>query len=151
MSVWQTPQPATSTITSSGESSPGAVSVQSNWPLATNVRPLLVTGAEHARCAGRVVVIGSLLTQNSNDRSKTMIQGNLIGGIEDVITITSACDSMAGERAPEDALAVLVFHVQGRITDCISLRHLCRHVNGNYPRTWAGERSLTAEIAENAE
>jgi len=57
-----------------------------------------------------------------------MIKGNLIGGIEDVITITSACDSMAGGRAREDVLAVLVFHVQGRITDCISLWHLCRHV-----------------------
>src|SRR5208337_4700012 len=38
---------------------------------------------------------------------KTMSQDTLVGEIEDVIAITSACDLMAGERAPEDALAVL--------------------------------------------
>jgi hypothetical protein len=36
---------------------------------------LLVAGAEHALCAGRVIVIGGLLTQTSNDRSKMMSQG----------------------------------------------------------------------------
>src|ERR1019366_2019521 len=79
MSVWQTPQPATSIITSSGESSPGAVSVHSNWPLATNVSPLLVAGADHALCAGRAVIIGSFLTHNSNESfGKTMNQATLI-------------------------------------------------------------------------
>src|ERR1039458_5917986 len=101
MSVWQTPQPATSIITSSGESSPGAASVQSNWPLATNVSPLPVAGAEHALCAGRAVVIGILLAHNSNDRSKTMSQGYLRLGEREVMAITSACDLTAGERAPQ--------------------------------------------------
>jgi hypothetical protein len=80
---------------------------------------LLVAG--HVLGAGRDVVIGSLLTHNSNDRSKTMCQGTLVWGIEEVIAITSACDLMAGERASEDALAVLLFHIQGRIIDCIPL------------------------------
>jgi hypothetical protein len=86
-------------ITSSGESSPRAASAQSNWPLATNLRPLLVAG--QPLCAG-AVVIGGLLTQNSNDRSKTLSQDTLVGEIEDVIAITFACDLMSGERAPED-------------------------------------------------
>jgi hypothetical protein len=41
-----------------------------------------------------------------------MSQGYLGLGIEEVIAITSACDLMAGGRAPEDALAVLVFLLQ---------------------------------------
>src|ERR1017187_5913493 len=101
MSVWQTPQPTTSMITSSGESSPRAVSAQSNWPLTTNLRPLLVAGVEQALCAGRGVVIGSLLTHNSNERSKTMCQGTLVGEIEDVIAITSCCDLMAESVLPK--------------------------------------------------
>src|ERR1035437_2977734 len=101
MSVWQTPQPTTSMITSSGESSPRAVSAQSNWPLTTNLRPLLVAGVEQALCAGRGVVIGSLLTHTSNERSKTMCQGTLVGEIEDVIAITSCCDLMAESVLPK--------------------------------------------------
>src|ERR1035437_3531989 len=55
------------------------------------------------------------------ERSKTLCQGTLVWGIEGVIAITSACDLMAGEPAPGDVLAVLVFHVRGRIPDCIPL------------------------------
>src|SRR5450631_3577679 len=94
MSVWQTPQPATSMITSSGDSFPGAVSAQSNWPLATNLNPLIMEGF----APGWAVVIGSLLPQNSKDRSKMMCQGTLVWGTEEVIAITSACDLMAGRH-----------------------------------------------------
>jgi hypothetical protein len=87
-------------ITSSGDSSASAVSVQSNWPLATNLSPLLVEGVEHALRAGRAVVIGGP-PHNSNDRSKMMSTDYLGFGIEEVTVITSACDWMAGERAAE--------------------------------------------------
>src|ERR1017187_4089947 len=100
MAVWQTPQPPTSMVTSSGQGSPTAVSGQSKRLLATLLSPLLAAGAERALCAGRGVVIGGLLTHNSNDRSKNPIcEGYLGSEIEEVIVITTACDLVAGERA----------------------------------------------------
>src|SRR5579864_8615189 len=102
MSVWQTPQPATAIITSSEESSPRAVSAQSNWPLATIARPLLVVGTESALCAGRTVVIGGLHTHKFERAfEKRMSQAYLGLWIEEVIAITPACDLMAGEHSPK--------------------------------------------------
>src|SRR5579864_2226194 len=102
MSVWQTPQPATAMITSSGESSPRAASAHSNWPLATVARPLLVTGTESALCADRTVVIGGLHTHKFERAfEKRMSQAYLGLWIEEVIAITPACDLMAGEHVEE--------------------------------------------------
>ena len=53
-----------------------------------------------------------------------------------MIAITSACDVTTGERAPEDALAVLVFHVQGRITAASLSDIFVRHVNGEDLLFW---------------
>src|SRR5271167_661000 len=104
MSVWQTPQPAISISTSSGESSPRAVSPQRNWPLATIVRPVLVAGTESALCAGRAVVIGGLHTHKFERAFENNEQGYLGSGIEEVIEITPACDLMAGSVLPAGAI-----------------------------------------------
>src|SRR5208282_1084454 len=93
MSVWQTPQPTTWIVTSSGERSPRVASAQSNWPLATNLRPLLVAGTEPARCAGRGVVTGILLPPQFRTNVRNNMPRYLLGEIEDVIAITSSCDS----------------------------------------------------------
>jgi hypothetical protein len=52
------------------ESSPGAVFGPLELAVGNQRQPLARGGGEHALCARRAAILGSLLTQESNDRSE---------------------------------------------------------------------------------